>query len=346
MTTAYLGLDLHARTSTLGVMAEDGTYQGHQRFPTSESELVPRVASVGASEKSLAVEANTLSRWAARTINPYVDRVLVCDPRENYLISRNARKSDAADAFSLCRLLRLGELQEVYQAEEDERAAFKATAQHYLDCRSQQVALKQKIKAAFRRWGVLDLDGQRVYSKSGRTGYLEQIGEPEVTDQLRRLYRVLDQAVEAWKEAKRQLLRLGKRYPEIQRFQEVPGVGSIGSHLFDAFVQTPDRFSTRQKLWSYSQLSIRSQTSDGKPLGHEELDPHGRSELKQVSYRAFLAARRQGDNAVNTFFEQSLQRTGDSSHARLNTQRKILATLRAIWKTGTHYSPQKFLGSA
>jgi hypothetical protein len=346
MTTAYLGLDLHANTSTLGVMSGDGTYEGHQQFPTAESELIPRVASVNAPEKRLAVEANTLSRWAARTLDPYVDQVLVCDPRENFLISRDARKGDVTDAYNLCRLLRLGELKEVYQAREDHRAAFKAAAQHYLDCRSQQVAVKQKIKAVFRRWGVVDLEGQRVYSTRGRTEFMDRISHPEVTEQLERLYELLDQAVQAWTEAKQQMLRLGTRYPEIERFQEMPGVGPVGSHLFDAFVQTPERFSTRQKLWSYSQLSIRSQTSDGKPLGYEELDPHGRGELKAVSYRAFLAARRQGDNAVNTFFEQSVERTGDATHARLNTQRKILATLRALWKTGTHYRPQKFLGSA
>lgn len=346
MTTAYLGLDLHANTSTLGVMAADGTYQGHRQFPTAESELIPRVASIDASRKILALEASSLSRWAARTIDPYVDRVLACDPRENYLISRDGRKNDVSDAYNLCRLLRLGELQEVYQAEEDHRAVFKATAQHYLDCRTRQVALKQKIKAAFRRWGVLDLEGQRVYSTAGRSDYLKRISRPEITGQLRRLYRLLDEALEAQAEAKKQMFRLGKRYPEIEEFQDVPGVGPIGAHLFDAFIQTPDRFSTRQKLWRYCQLSIRSQTSDGKPLGHEELDPNGRSELKQVSYRACVAARRQGDNAVATFFEQSLRRTGDRTHARLNTQRKILATLRALWKTKSSYRPQRFLGSA
>jgi len=346
MSTAYLGLDLHARNSTLGLMFGDGTYQGHEQFPTAESELVPRVSSIEAREKRLAVEASELSRWAARTLDPYVDQVLVCDARENFLISRDGRKNDASDAYNLCRLLRLGELQEVYQSAEDHRAVFKATAQHYLDCRDRQVALKQKIKAAFRRWGILDLEGQEVYSKTGRTDYLEQISQPEIARQLERLYRLLDGALEAQDEAKKQMLRLGERYPEIEAFQEVPGIGPIGSHLFDAFIQTPHRFSTRQKLWRYCQLSIRSQTSDGKPLGHEELDPNGRSELKQVSYRACIAALRQGDNAVATFFEQSLQRTGDRTHARLNTQRKILATLRALWKTGSSYRPNKFLGSA
>lgn len=103
-------------------MAGDGTYQGHQQFPTAESELVPRVCALAAQTKRIALFEGTLARWAARTLAPYVDEVLVCDPRENDLISRSMHKSDAADAYALCRLLRLGELKAVYQAEEDHRA--------------------------------------------------------------------------------------------------------------------------------------------------------------------------------------------------------------------------------
>jgi len=146
MTTAYLGLDLHANSCTLGVMDEGGTFKGHQKFPTSEAELIPRVSSIEAGTKRLALEASTLARWAARTIDPYVEEVLVCDPRKNQALSRNPHKSDEADVYNLCRLLRLGNLQEVYHAEDDPRAVFKAAAQRYLSLRKQQVAFKQKIK--------------------------------------------------------------------------------------------------------------------------------------------------------------------------------------------------------
>jgi transposase len=89
-------------------MASDGTYRGHQQFPTAESERIPRVDAIDARVKRLALEECTLARWAARRLDPYVDEVFVCDPRENPLISRRARKSDRADAYALCRLLRLG----------------------------------------------------------------------------------------------------------------------------------------------------------------------------------------------------------------------------------------------
>ena len=75
---------------------------------------------------------------------------------------------------------------------------------------------------------MLDLEGQEVYSEEGRTRYLKQITQPEVTSQLQRLYRLLDQAVRAWKEAREQMLRLGERYPEIKVFQQVSGVGPWG----------------------------------------------------------------------------------------------------------------------
>jgi transposase len=327
-------------------MDEDGTFQGHQKFPTSEAELIPRVSSIEADTKRLALEASTLARWAARTIAPYVEEVLVCDPRENQALSRNPHKSDEADAYNLCRLLRLGNLQEVYHAEDDTRAVFKAAAQRYLSLRKQQVALKQKIKATFRRWGVLNVEGKRIYSQEGRKDYLGRVGRPEVTEQLRGLYRMLDVALETQAEAKAQMRRLGSEYPEIEEFQEMPGVGPIGAHLFDAIVQTPHRFATKQKLWSYSGLGIRNQTSDGKPLGYEKLDSNGRTELKAISYRAWLSALRHSPNEVATFFEESVSRTGDRTHARLNTQRKILATLLSLWKNDSTYRPKRFLGSA
>jgi hypothetical protein len=51
-------------------------------------------------------------------------------------------------------------------------------------------------------------------------------------------------------------------------------------------------------------------------------------------------------NEVKTFFEASLERTHDKTHARLNTQRKVLASLWGLWKRKEAYDPQKFLGTA
>ncbi len=50
-------------------MDEDGTRQGDRQFPTAESELILRVASVEAPKISLPIEAGSMSRGAARTLS-------------------------------------------------------------------------------------------------------------------------------------------------------------------------------------------------------------------------------------------------------------------------------------
>jgi hypothetical protein len=52
-----------------------------------------------------------------------------------------------------------------------------------------------------------------------------------------------------------------------------------------------------------------------------------------------------GDNEVRRFYSNSVRRTFNRVHARLNTQRKIIAVMYGMWKTGEAYRPQLFLDS-
>jgi hypothetical protein len=246
---AYLGLDVHARHCVLGEMDHEGNYRGHGSFPTSERTIAEALKAVKAREKYLALEQGNLAFWAAQVARPYVTEVMCCDPKENALIYRSSHKRDKVDVQKLCRLLRLGELKGVYQAENDERAIFKAAAFHYLDLRDQQVAVKQKIKAMYHHWGVVEVSGEGVYSKRQRDSYLEKITQVDIRGQLKRLYRAMDQMESLQQRALTALKRLGRRYGEIREFKKIPGIGEIGAHLFDAIIQTPHRFATRSQLF-------------------------------------------------------------------------------------------------
>jgi len=141
-------------------------------------------------------------------------------------------------------------------------------------------------------------------------------------------------------------LRLGRRYPEIQEFKKIPGVGDVGALIFDAYIQTPHRFTEKSRLYRYCQLAVTDRSSDGKPLGFRRLDRAGNSELKAMSYRAFLGAMRvKRENEVRRFYEHSLQRTRNSTRARLNTQRKIISVMHGLWRKGEEYQASSFLGS-
>ena len=339
---AYLAMDVHARNCVLGDMDGNGKFRGNRSFITCENNIIKDLKAIKAKKKYLIMEAGPLSNWAAQVASDHVTQVILCDPRENALIYKSSQKRDKVDTKKMCRLLRLGEFKEVYRPENDQRAIFKAAVQHYLDLRDQLVALKNKIKAMYRQWGVIDVFTDSVYSTRGRDKFLNQLNQRPIYLQLKRLYVLMDHTAAIKQAAEKSMTSLGRNYEEIKEFKKIPGMGPIGAHTYDAYIQTPHRFAKRSRLWRYCRLGVTDCTSDGKPLGYKRLDKSGINELKALSYRAFLSAIK-GDNEVKRFYLNSLQRTHDRKHARLNTQRKILSVMLSIWKKGKPYRPELFL---
>jgi transposase len=338
---AWLGLDAHAKFSLLAWMDDEGRRRGHWRLPTSEGQLIKHLQRIPGTAKYLALEECGLSRWLAQVAKPHVTEVIVCDPRENHHISRHHHKCDEEDGYGLAHLLRLGALKKVWQPASEERAVFKCAVQAYLDGVQRQTALKLQLKAHYRQWGVIP-SGSTVYSQRGRSRYLAQVREAGVRQQLQLLYELLDGATRAQSQSRRLMTRLGENFPEISWLRTVPGVGVISAHVFVAYIQEPGRFETAQQLWRYCRLGIRDRSSEGKPLGFEKLDRCGHGVLKAISYRAWLAAVKVRSGAFYDFYRASLQRTGNEVHARLNTQRKVLQSMWALWKQKRKFDPKIF----
>lgn len=116
----------------------------------------------------------------------------------------------------------------------------------------------------------------------------------------------------------------------------------MGAVRFSAYIQTPHRFSSKRKLWRSCRLGITDRSSDGKRRGPQRLDRPGHGRVKDLSRKALLCAlRTRSDNAFKRAYHQTLERTRNTGHARLTTQRKILAVLRAIWKGGIEYQADR-----
>jgi transposase len=162
-----------------------------------------------------------------------------------------------------------------------------------------------------------------------------------------RIYALHDEAVRLQKDVLKEIVAHGRRYPEIAQFMKMPGIGVVGAHVFDAIIQTPDRFETKSKVWKYCQLAVTERSSDGKPLARRRMDSRGNPELKAMSYMAWMASlHAKKGNEVQRFYYASLERTKEKTHARLNTQRKIMATMWSIWKNKEDYKPERFLSPA
>jgi transposase len=342
----HAALDLHARHCVLGTMSDDGKWLGSTRFVTTEDELSEHLRALSGSRVRLTIEAGPLTPWAARIARPLVERLIVCEPRENRLISTSTRKNDSFDTRQLCRLLRLGELHEVWLGQDDGRQALRCAVYDMLKLRNQQRRWKTLLKARFRQWGVLDVEGQRIFSTRERHSFLARLPAHAPRALFDQLYLMYDTCIGAWKSALREVVRMGRAYPEIRRLRKVPGIGIIGAHVFVAIIEDPTRFGSPQALWRYSRLSIVDRSSDGKPLGYERLERRGHGELKNLSYHAWRTACRSTtqSNAIQRFYHDSLERTGGNvRHARLNTQRKILALLWTLWRKNREYDEKLFL---
>ena len=339
----YAALDLHSGRSVLGSMDHDGHWRGWSRFATEPEQLQRQVRALGP-EVRLTLEASALTRWAVGLLRPLVEQLVVCEPRHNRLIAANATKNDEQDVADLCLLLRLGKLKEVWMGQDRARQIHRELVYELLNWRDAQRELKALLKARYRQWGVLRVEGTGVFSRTRREDYLRQLPGEEEKRMLQRLYAQHDHALEQWKDTLREVRRVGRQFWEIAEFQKVPGIGVIGAHVFSAIIEEPGRFATRQKLIKYARLAITERSSDGKPLGYQRLERRGHRELKTLSYHAWRTACKSttADNAVQRYYRQSLERTHDVRHARLNTQRKILEAMWRLWQRREAFDPARF----
>lgn len=343
--TLYAAIDLHSRTSVLGVMNEAGEMLSNTRFATSRDNLRSHLGGLPEGHRvELTMEAAPMARWARSQVIDLVERVVVCNPRYNRLVSYAMNKGDEVDTRSMCELLRLGSLREVWVCDEEARQIFHDLVYDLLKLRDQQRQLKTLIKTRYRAYGVLQLHGKEIFHPVKRERWLAELPAHRRSS-LEQLYGLLDTTLKAWRGQLSEVNRAGKAFPEIARFQQVPGIGDVGAAVFSAIIQDPHRFQTGKQICTYSALGITSRSSDNKPLGYERINPHGQHELKNLSYHAWRTGIRVGQQSdvVRRFYDASVQRTGSKRHARLNTQRKILITLWSMWKHDTEFDPAHFL---
>jgi transposase len=336
MSISYVGVDLGSSKFHQVAINHRGAQTLNRELATSEANLVKAFSDLRG-EVHVHLEAGELAPWAASVIAPLVTRVVCSHPQSNAWIARDADKCDRIDAYKLAELLRLNRFKEVHYAPDQPRRNFKQLVQHYDELTAQQARLKTKLKARLRMQGVI-VTGERLFSSKGRTPVLARVESGDLRTAIKQLYLVLDQSVAAQEQARLLMLRAAQAFREIKLLRTVPGVGPIGACRFSAYIHTPNRFSSKRKLWKYCRLSVSHRSSNGKPLRRPRLDRSGCGRLKDVSRKAFdVAMRSRQDNGFQRAYRRALETTHDATHARLTVQRKIVSTLRAIWLNQTPY---------
>ncbi len=328
-----VGIDAHGEHCTVKAISCEGKDLLACDVPTESKAL--RAAVKGLPHPVwVVVEAGAMAPFVTWALEGAVERVIACETRENRWIAKSEDKGDPRDADRLARLLRMGEVTEVYVPRR-ERQELRDLVRLYGKTVQDGTRLKNRLKAVFRRQGVL-VSGGQVFTAEGRTGYLKRVTRSTVRVLLEVLYEELDAVDAAADRLARRLTGMLGHRREYRRLLPIPGIGPVAAAILVAVIDDPHRFRTTRKLWKYAGLSVKAPWS-GRP---EEAKRTGSTTgHRLLKYAALSAARHalQGDNRFARHHAAMVKRGLAPAMADRTIARSLLATVLTVWKEGTEY---------
>lgn len=336
----YIGLDAHPATFTLAVVNEDGNLINHVKRSTSGKNLIEVVSQV-TGPKQLAVEESTLAQWINTILEPYVMDLTVCDPRQNRWIAEADHADDKTSAAKLAQLLRGGYLKAIRHPDR-KMAELRRMFLHYYDLNHQITRFKNKVKAFFRQAGVHP-SGNAVYRNEERGEWLNHLknwrGLLHRTSDCLTVVDLLEEMKSGIRNKMSQAARKADR-SSYRILRSVPGVGPVVATGYMAIIVTPERFSRKNKLWSYAGFG-NTQHESGETVSTEGTSNEGNKVLKWVVTQHYQAAiRTSWEGSPCRFARKSsqLQQKGlDQKARRRSICRTLLSVVRGVWRKGEPY---------
>ena len=336
----YLGVDAHSEHCTFCAIDKRGKTIMLQNVTTDAHSL--RAAARQLPERTWAlVEASSVSIFVRDALAEVLDRVIICETRENRLISKSENKSDEVDAHRLARLLRMGEFKEVHVPTRS-RQEIRELIHAYRKVVGDVVRAKNRIRDKYARYGVIIKAS--AYG-DGRHDALKRINRPGLKAVFNAQYAVLDAAEKAKDDLDRALCARLSHTKEYRLLKTIPGIGPICAAILVAIIDDPDRFPDKRHLWSYAGVGTSERSTGKKAVKKTGMKSYNRL----LKYAAMTAAQGaiQGDNRFARHYETMIGRNQEeapdkvkkaAAMAKKTVARSILATVLALWKTGIVYT--------
>jgi transposase len=339
----YIGLDVHAQTTTLAVMSAKGKHVAEKVVETHGKLLVETMAAI-AGDKHVCLEEGMHAEWIHELLSHHVAEIVVTIPPE-----RSGSKSDARDAWWLANQLRLGVPQ---------KKVFKSKLTGLREAvRAHQAFTKHSTRAKLQmrflaRGRGLTVDRAQLLKEKERNELIGQL-PPERRARARLHAEFVDHAEQWRQQALEQLEQQARRCPDVLRLLDVPGLGVVRAAQIVAAIITPHRFRAREQLWSYCGLAIVTRSSsDWRPTRGGQMVRSGRALPRGLAPGnstlkcAFKGAardvvRRHPEHPWAVAFQRAVDGGQRTNLARLTLARKIAETVLHIWKHKEAYDPTK-----
>lgn len=347
MSIKYIGMDVHQATIVIVVLSEAGKSVMQTIIETKASTIVQFLRGLQGS-LYVTFEEGTYAAWLYDLLTPYVDQVVVCDPRKNKLLP-SGHKSDKVDARKLAEWLRQGQLSPVYHGNQSLRS-LKELTHSYLYWVQDTTRVMNRLKALFRARGI-SCSGRTIYQARQRDQWLKLLTQAGAQQRAALLYQQLELLQPLRKAAHQALLTESRRYAAHRILCQIPGLGPTRAALIQAIVQTPYRFRSQRQFWSYVGLAVVTHASaeyqvvDGrvcrskKVVATRGLNRTHNHVLKEV-FKSATTGAIQRDPVFKLGHFRLTQRGVSPEMARLTLTRKLAALTLTLWKKGARYDPE------
>ena len=329
----YVGLDVHARRSSLCILDPCGKVVKRLEVKGSWPKVLERVAAEVPRPFSVCFEASCGYGYLHERLSALAERVAVAHPGKLRLIFRSKRKNDRVDAEKQAKLLYLDQVPQVHVPGADVRA-WRGLIELRRKLVGRRTAVKAQLRALLRGAGVCDAPaGKALWSKRG----LKWLGAAELSeaDALRRdlLLGELAEAEQRVGRVTRELDRRAGAHPGVALLRTVPGVGPRTAEAFVAYVDDVRRFARTRQVGAYLGLVPCQDSSAGRDrLGHITGD--GPATVRMLLCEAAWQAVRRSPS-MKAFFERVTHgEPGRRKIALVAVAHKLARSMAAMLRTG------------
>lgn len=326
----YVGLDVHAHTSTYCILDEHGkcvkthTVKGPWAALMLELQKIPRPFKI-------CYEACLGYGWLYDELAQIAESIQVAHPGQVRLIFRAKRKNDRVDAQKLAKLLYLESVPMVYvpgvKAREWRRLIEFRHGQVQARART-----KNQIRSLLRRHAISAPRG--LWTKKGLE-WLQTLSMPTPEAALERTMHLqtLANQTSMLRTMEDELNRRARKHPGVKLLCTIPGVGLRTAEAMAAYIDSPQRFNRVKSFGSYLGLVPSQDSSAGKNrLGH--ITKQGPSTVRRLLGEAAWQAVRRSSH-IRAYFNRIRQDNPDRTKIAIVATAHYLARIMlAMLRTG------------
>jgi len=337
----YVGLDVHARRSSLCILDSCGRPVKRLEVRGPWPKLLAQVAAQVPRPFAVCFEASCGYGYLHERLSALAGRVAVAHPGRLRLIFRSKRKHDRADAEKLATLLYLDQVPGVHVPAAGVRA-WRGLVELRRKLVGRRTAVKAQLRALLRSAGACDAPaGKALWSKRGLK-WLAAVALSAEADALRRdlLLEELGQAEARLARVTAELDKRAAAHPGVALLRTIPGVGPRTAEAFVAYVDDVRRFARTRQVGCYLGLVPCQDSSAGRDrLGHITGD--GPATVRMLLCEAAWQAVRRSPS-MRAFFERVTHgEPGRKKIALVAAAHKLARAMAAMLRTGEAWREQE-----